>query len=141
MRANHSTEVDAVGRNDSDFLKSVVASDETFQRNPETKRQSGSGNIYHKSNKKAGKVPSKIKTMLITFLDSNIQELYRGNSFQQDKQLLANIISKFWSFRWPEFVVFDPSIVIQRPGVCNTILHRATSHSLFVKFWLEIKPV
>ena len=55
--------------------------------------------------------------------------------------LLAHIISKFWSIWWSESVVFDPNILIQRPGLCCTIMHRVTPHSLFVNFRLEIKSV
>ena len=75
MRVNHSKEIVAAARNDPNFLKSIITGDETwcFQYDPKTKRQSAewkSKNSPHA--KKTWKVPSKIKTMLIThtFFDS-----------------------------------------------------------------------
>jgi histone-lysine N-methyltransferase SETMAR len=72
-RVDHFREVVAAARNDRNFLKSIVMGDETwcFQYDPETKRQSAewkSKNLPQA--KKTQKVPSKIKTMLITFFDS-----------------------------------------------------------------------
>lgn len=67
---------DLLGRmeRDSDFLKHVITGDESwiFEYDPETKRQSKE---WHTSNsprpKKARMSKSKVKTMLISFFDSN----------------------------------------------------------------------
>ena len=67
--------------------------------------------------------------------------MYVIYSFQLAKQLLAHIILKFRSVWCPECVVFDPNIMIQRPGLCYTIMHRITPHSMFVNFWLKIKSM
>jgi len=73
VRVGHSRDVVAAARNDPNFLKSIVTGDETwcFQYDPETKRQSAEWKSKNSpQTKKTRKVPSKIKTMLITFFDS-----------------------------------------------------------------------
>jgi len=59
--------------NDPNFIKSIVTGDETwcFQYDPETKRQSAEWKCRNSPQaKKTRRVPSIIKTMLITFFDS-----------------------------------------------------------------------
>ena len=74
-------------------------------------------------------------------LHSSIEkELSTGNSFQLTKQLLVHIISKFWSVWWPESIVFDPNIVIQRSGLCCTIVHQVHT-SLIVRQFLARNQV
>lgn len=73
MRVWHSRDVIAASRNDPNFMKTIVTGDETwcFQYDPETKRQSVEWKSKNSPQaKKTRKVPSKIKTMLITFFDS-----------------------------------------------------------------------
>ena len=73
MRINHSRDIVAAAANNPNFLKSMVTGDETwcFQYDPETKRQSAEWKSKNSAQaKKVRKVPSKIKTMLITFFDS-----------------------------------------------------------------------
>ena len=73
MRINHSRDIIAAAVNNPNFLKSIVTGDETwcFQYDPETKRQSAEWKSKNSPQaKKVRKVPSKIKTMLITFFDS-----------------------------------------------------------------------
>lgn len=73
MRVRHSRDIVAAAENDPNFLKAIVTGDETwcFQYDPETKRQSAEWKSKNSPQaKKTRKVPSKIKTMLITFFDS-----------------------------------------------------------------------
>lgn len=72
-RINYSRDIVAAAENNPNFLKSIVTGDETwcFQYDPETKRQSAEWKSKNSPQaKKVRKVPSKIKTMLITFFDS-----------------------------------------------------------------------
>jgi [histone H3]-lysine36 N-dimethyltransferase SETMAR len=72
-RIAHCTDIISTARNDVNFLKSIVTGDETwcFQYDPKTKRQSAEWKTKNSPQaKKLRKVPSKIKTMLITFFDS-----------------------------------------------------------------------
>ena len=72
-RINYSRDIVAAAENNPNFLKSIVTDDETwcFQYDPETKRQSAEWKSKNSpQTKKVRKVPSKIKTMLITFFDS-----------------------------------------------------------------------
>lgn len=72
-RFAHCLDVISTARNDVNFLKSIVTGDETwcFQYDPKTKRQSSEWKTKNSPQaKKLRKVPSKIKTMLITFFDS-----------------------------------------------------------------------
>ncbi|KAG5323518.1 SETMR methyltransferase, partial [Acromyrmex heyeri] len=66
-RINYSRDIVAAAENNPNFLKSIVTGDETwcFQYDLKTKRQSAEW-----KSKNSRKVPSKIKTMLITFFDS-----------------------------------------------------------------------
>ncbi|UYV72916.1 hypothetical protein LAZ67_10001157 [Cordylochernes scorpioides] len=76
LRIAHCRDIISAYENDSNFLKSIVTGDETsgFQYDPKTKRQSAEWKSKNSPQaKKTRKVPSKIKTMLITFFDS------RGN--------------------------------------------------------------
>ncbi|UYV61578.1 hypothetical protein LAZ67_1005355 [Cordylochernes scorpioides] len=73
LRIAHCRDIISAYENDSNFLKSIVTGDETwcFQYDPKTKRQSAEWKSKNSPQaKKTRKVPSKIKTMLITFFDS-----------------------------------------------------------------------
>jgi hypothetical protein len=72
-RSAHCRDIISAAENDPDFLKSIVTGDETwcFQYDPKTKRQSAEWKSSNSPQaKKTRRVPSKIKTMLITFFDS-----------------------------------------------------------------------
>ena len=72
MHVNHSKEIVAAARNDPNFLKSIVTGDDTwrFQYDPKTKLQSAEWKSKNSlKTKKTRKVPSKMKTLLITFFD------------------------------------------------------------------------
>ncbi|UYV80229.1 hypothetical protein LAZ67_18002090 [Cordylochernes scorpioides] len=73
LRIAHCRDIISAYENDSNFLKSIVTGDETwcFQYDPKTKCQSAEWKSKNSPQaKKTRKVPSKIKTMLITFFDS-----------------------------------------------------------------------
>ncbi|UYV73952.1 hypothetical protein LAZ67_11001570 [Cordylochernes scorpioides] len=73
LRIAHCRDIISAYENDSNFLKSIVTGDETwcFQYEPKTKRQSAEWKSKNSPQaKRTRKVPSKIKTMLITFFDS-----------------------------------------------------------------------
>ena len=76
-----------------------------------------------------------ITAMLITFFDSKgiihrelvptVQTITDSYYFEVLKRLMARIRH------------INPNIVIQRLGLCCTIMHRVTPRSLFVNFWLD----
>lgn len=72
-RLQHCRDLVATARNDPNFMRSIVTGDETwcFQYDPESKRQSAVWKAPSSPKaQKTRRVPSKIKTMLITFFDS-----------------------------------------------------------------------
>jgi len=99
---NHSRDVFATARNDPNFHKSIVTDDETrcFQYDPTTKRkvQNGSRKIHLKP-KKHEKHLQKLRQCLSHSLTAN--ELSTKNSLHLVKQLLPNIIQRFWSVWYP----------------------------------------
>ncbi|UYV81789.1 hypothetical protein LAZ67_20002375 [Cordylochernes scorpioides] len=100
LRIAHCRVIISAYENDSNFLKSIVTGDETWcsQYEPKTKRQSADWKSKNSPQaKKTRKVPSKIKTMLITFFDSRDSRIAAGWNFQNS---LNEVEAAAWnSFR------------------------------------------